>query len=294
MEPAAAPAAPDRRILYALMFLVTFLWSVNFLTAKVAMRQWPPVLLTGVRTLLALVFCLPLYWRSRPHAWDLPLFWRFFALGTLGMGTNQMFFAMGVKRTSIAHGSLIVGMTPVFVYLISCLANLEIFRPKKLIGMAVALIGIGTLQAKSTSGASLEGDALVFLGITSFTIFTVFSKPLSGRLNPFGTVTLNYIGASVFLLPATVVMGKDFPFHQLLPVSWLCLLFMAAVPSVFCFVLYHRVLPQLPASQVSTFTYLQPVIASGLAIPFLGESLSPTLLGGGLLILLGVWLTERF
>lgn len=276
------------------MFLVTLLWSFNFITSKVAMRQWNPVLLTGWRTILALLICLPFYWRERPHAWDGPMFWRFVGLGTLGMAANQLFFAMGVKRTSVAHGALIVGLTPLFIYLLSCATGQELFRPKKLIGMGVALTGIGVLQSKTSGGSSLMGDALVLLGCLMFTVFTVFSKPLSGKLSPIGTVTLNFLGAVVFLLPATITLSLDFPFRTLLPVSWLCLLFMAAVPSVFCFLIYYKVLKQMPASELSTFTYLQPVLASTMAIPLLGESMSLNLIGGGLIILLGVFLTERF
>jgi drug/metabolite transporter (DMT)-like permease len=283
-----------RRQLYALMFLVTLLWSFNFITSKVALRQWNPVLLTGLRTTLAWLICLPLYWRERPHDWNYKILWRYLALGCLGMAANQVFFALGVKRTSVAHGALIVGMTPVFVYLLSCAIGQEVFRPRKLIGMAVAISGIALLQAKSTGGASLVGDCLVLLGSLTFTVFTVFSKPLSGRLSPVGTVTLNYTGAALFLLPATVTLSLDFPFGQLLPISWLCLIFMAAVPSVLCFLLYYRVLRQMKASQLSTFTYLQPMLASAMAIPLIGESLSFSLVGGGLLILAGVFLTEKF
>ncbi|MFO0340197.1 MAG: DMT family transporter [Acidobacteriota bacterium] len=276
------------------MFLVTLLWSFNFITSKVAMRQWNPVLLTGWRTTLALLICLPLYWRERPHAWTWPIFWRFVGLGTLGMAANQLFFAMGVKRTSVAHGALIVGLTPLFVYLLSCAVGHEHFRPRKLLGMGLALAGISVLQAKSSAGASLLGDALVLLGCLTFTIFTVFSKPLSGALSPIGTVTLNFLGAVVFLAPATITLSIGFPFRQLLPISWLCLLFMAAVPSVFCFLLYYRVLQRLPASKLTSFTYLQPIMASTMAIPLLGEAMSISLLAGGLMILAGVYLAERF
>ena len=284
----------SKRHLYALMFLVTLLWSFNFITSKVAMRQWNPVLLTGCRTTLALLFCLPLYWRDRPHTWTWPIFWRFVGLGTLGMAANQLFFAMGVRRTSVSHGALIVGLTPLFVYSLSCAVGQERFRPKKLIGMGIAFSGIAILQSQSSGGSSLQGDALVLLGCLTFTVFTVFSKPLSGMLTPIATVTLNFLGAVIFLAPATITLSLDFPFRQLLPISWLCLLFMAAVPSVFCFLIYYKVLKQMPASKLTTFTYLQPVLASAMAIPMLGETLSISLLAGGLMILFGVFLTEKF
>ena len=276
------------------MFLVTFLWSFNFITSKIALRQWNPVMLTCLRTTIAFCIMVPLYWREGRQAVDWSLAWRLMALGTLGMAANQIFFSLGVKQTSVAHGALIIGMTPVFVYLLTAAIGQESFRPRKFIGLAVAVAGIAVLQAKSTGQSSLIGDALVLLASLTFTTFTVFSKPLSGRLSPIATVTLNYTGAMLFLLPATLTLSRDYPFHQILPLSWVCLLFMALVPSVLCFLLYYRVLRGLPASELSTFTYLQPVLAGGMAIPFLGESLSVNLFAGGLLILLGVFLTERF
>ncbi len=293
----AGGSGDSKRDLYALMFLVTLLWSFNFITAKIALRQWPPVLLTGCRTMLALVICLPLYWRERPLDWTWPLFFRYLGLGTLGMALNQVFFALGVKQTSVAHGALIVGTTPILVTFLSAAIGQEVFRPRKLIGMAVALGGIAVLQWNSGgkgSQASFVGDCLVLLGCLCFTVFTVFSKPLSGRLSVVGTVTLNYFGASLVLAPATLSLAAGFSWNDLLPISWLCLFFMAAVPSVLCFLLYYRVLRGLSASKLSAFTYLQPLLASSMAIPLLGESLTANLLGGGLLILLGVWLTEKF
>lgn len=284
----------SKQSLYWLMFLATFLWSLNFIVSKVALRQWHPVLLTGCRTLLALLICLPLYWKERPFDWTWSLFFRYLGLGSLGMALNQIFFALGVKQTSVAHGALIVGMTPIFVYFLSAAIGQEDFRPKKLIGMAIALLGIGLLQVNSSGQSSFIGDSLVLMGVLSFTVFTVFSKPLSGRLSITGTVTLNYLGASILLLPATIGVGQHFRWQELLPISWLCLLFMAAVPSVLCFFLYYRVLRGLSPSKLSAFTYLQPLLASSMAIPMLGESLALNLVGGGLLILLGVWLTEKF
>jgi drug/metabolite transporter (DMT)-like permease len=275
------------------MFLVTFLWSFNFITSKIALRQWNPVMLTCLRTTIAFFLMVPLYWqeRSQPLGWSRT--WRLMALGTLGMAANQIFFALGVKQTSVAHGALIIGMTPVFVYLLTAVIGQETFRPRKFIGLAIALAGIGVLQANATGKSTLLGDSLVLLASLSFTAFTVFSKPLSGRQSPIATVTLNYTGAMLFLLPATIIVGWDYPFHQILPISWACLLFMALVPSVLCFLLYYRVLRGLPASKLSTFTYLQPILAGGMAIPFLGETLSWNLFTGGLLILLGVFATER-
>jgi drug/metabolite transporter (DMT)-like permease len=49
----------------------------------------------------------------------------------------------------------------------------------------------------------------------------------------------------------------------------------------------------LAASRVAAFSYLQPFFATSLGIWLLAERLTPRLLAGGALILLGVYLTER-
>ena len=63
--------------------------------------------------------------------------------------------------------------------------------------------------------------------------------------------------------------------------------------SVVSYLLFAYVLTELAASRVAAFNYLQPVIASGLAIWLLSERLTSKVVMGGGLILAGVYLTER-
>ena len=63
--------------------------------------------------------------------------------------------------------------------------------------------------------------------------------------------------------------------------------------SVVPYLIYAFALTELAASRVSAFSYLQPVIATALAIWLLAERLTVRAVVGGALILLGVYLTER-
>jgi drug/metabolite transporter (DMT)-like permease len=68
---------------------------------------------------------------------------------------------------------------------------------------------------------------------------------------------------------------------------------MAVFSSVLGYLMYYYALTHMPASRVSTFSYLQPVLAIFLAMVFLGERAEPSLFSGGALVLAGVFLAER-
>ena len=68
---------------------------------------------------------------------------------------------------------------------------------------------------------------------------------------------------------------------------------MALVSSLICYGIFYHAMRFMSATRLSAFAYLQPVFATGLAVPFLGESLTSSLVSGGILVLFGVFLTER-
>jgi drug/metabolite transporter (DMT)-like permease len=118
-------------------------------------------------------------------------------------------------------------------------------------------------------------------------------KPSAQR---FGSLTMNtYAFASSALVLAPPAAGYYWGFDYLAPSSsaWVSLLYMALFPSLLCYLIYYYALSYIPATRISMFSYLQPLLATTMAIPLLGETLSVTLLSGGALILAGVALSER-
>ena len=75
--------------------------------------------------------------------------------------------------------------------------------------------------------------------------------------------------------------------------AWWGLGFLVVIGSVISYLVFAYVLTGLAASRAAAFNYLQPVIASGLGIWVLSETLTWKVLIGGSVILAGVYLTER-
>jgi len=286
-------------LLYILIAAMVFFWSANYIVGKIALREFPPLLLAGLRIGLAGVFILPAYAMQKGAAsWnirDLPML---IYLGLFGVTLNQLFFIIGLSRTSVLHSSLIIAMTPIFVLAIAALIKQEQITVRKAAGMLIAVIGVGILNALPAStapGASptLLGDLFVFLAGVTFAMFTVLSKKISLRHSSITVNTFAYVSGAIALAPVVIWQGQHFSYRMVSLAGWSSLLYMALFPSVICYLIYYYALGHISASRVSAFSYLQPVVATLLAALALGERVTLPLVAGGAVIFSGVYLTER-
>jgi drug/metabolite transporter (DMT)-like permease len=297
----AAGAKPSRAQLYALLGVMLVFWSANFIFAKLAIRELPSVLVVCLRTLLAGVVMWPVYAFARDRfepgmrVWrrqDVPMLT---ALGVLGVIGNQLLFIVGLSMTSVAHGSVITALAPLFVLSGAAVIGQEHFTGRKLIGMLVAAGGVGVLQIgrSHSGGATFAGDLIMVASQVVFAAFTVLSKRVAAQ---FGTITLNtfaFLCGALILLPFTVWDLSRIDVARVSYAAWMSVAYMALFPSIAGYLIYSYALRYLPASRVSSVSYLQPVLATLLAVFFLREQPGAAFAGGAALVLGGVYVTER-
>jgi drug/metabolite transporter (DMT)-like permease len=286
-------------LLYSLIAVMVLLWSANFIVGKIALRQFPPLLLGGLRVSFAGLFLLPLYirqaWRegTEGHRADAPLL---LALGVVGVALNQLLFVLGLSRTTVSHSAVFIGLTPLFVILIAAAMKQEKVTARRAAGMAISLAGVAILNGAAQSGAaspSLSGDVLVILAALTFAWFTVVGKGVGRRQTSITVNTFAYVGAAVAFLPLILWQSRDFDFRLITPAGWVTVAYMALFPSVICYLIYYWALTKIPASKLSAFTYLQPVLTTLMGMAVLGEQVSANLVAGGTVIVGGVYLAER-
>ena len=283
----------------ALIGLMVFLWSANFIVAKYALREFSPVMAGALRFTIAGAIIGPLYWwktrQAPPRHWRRHNLPRLLGTGILGVGLNQLCFLIGLERTSVGHASLVIASTPVMVLLLSASQGHERITPKKVIGLAVAISGVVFLQfsAATSTQASVVGDLFILLACLAFASFTVFGKSIVSQYDGLTVNTVAYVGSAVVLSPITIWYGSRSNFAAVTWAGWSALLYMAVFPSLLCYMIYYHALSFVPASRIAALSYVQPVLATLLAILLLGEHLTLTLLIGGLLVITGVLIAER-
>lgn len=287
------------RHLYFLLAAMVFFWSINFIVAKQTLREFPPVLGAALRFSFAALLGVPLQWylsRDEPkQSWSRrDLLW-LAALGVGGVCGNQLIWMIGISKTSVAHAAVMIGMSPLAVLLLAAFIGQEKLTSKKLIGLCIAVLGVGVVQSarESHTEATPLGDLLVVISTFLFAFFSVYGKREGKR---FGALLVNAsgnLGAALLLLPLVVWYLAQGAATHVSASAWLGLLFMAAFPSLLCYGIFYYALRFLPASKVSALAYLQPVISTSFAVGLLREPMSSAFIAGGILVLAGVLVAER-
>ncbi len=284
---------PDKRTprrVYALLGFMVFVWSINFIVAKTALKEFPPLLLGALRFSLAGVIITPVY-LMRPRK---PIargeLWKLLGIGIVGVGINQLAFLLGLIRTSVGHAAILICLTPVFTLLLSSYAGHEKITRYKLAGLILAISGVGVLQGGNifTGHGNPLGDLFIVVSSFTFAFFAVSGKTIREHTSGLTINTVAYLGSTVILSPVTFFLAKDFNFAGVSATGWICVLFIAVFPSLIAYLIYYHALHYMPATRISMLAYLQPVIATSFAIPILGEKVTSSLLIGGALVLAGV------
>ena len=118
-EGGSSSSHPPVARIYALLTLMVFFWAINFVIARIALREFPSLLAASIRACLAGLILLPIYlWKGRQYdkePWTLADVPKLFILGVLGVTFNQALFLLGLERTSTPHAAIIAGMLPIQV-----------------------------------------------------------------------------------------------------------------------------------------------------------------------------------
>jgi drug/metabolite transporter (DMT)-like permease len=119
---------PSDARLYSLLFLMLLIWSLNYVIGKVALCEFPPLLLAALRTTISGVFILPFFlWNHRGNMrqWKWCEFASLLALGFFGVVLNQIFFVAGLAWTSVAHAAIVITLMPILVLLFAAYLGQE-------------------------------------------------------------------------------------------------------------------------------------------------------------------------
>jgi drug/metabolite transporter (DMT)-like permease len=162
---------------------------------------------------------------------------------------------------------------------------------------ALGLIGVA-LVARPGAGGFAPGHALGVAALQfaslSWTIGALYSQSVKRPLPVFTASAIEMIAGSVALLVESRLAGEDLALvASASGAAWGAMLYLVVFGSLIGFTAFAYCLSVLPAGTVSTYAYVNPVVAVALGAFVLGEPLSVGLLGGAVLILFAVVLATR-
>jgi drug/metabolite transporter (DMT)-like permease len=284
--------------IHGLMLLITLLGGGNHVAGKEALTGLGPVALAQLRSLgAALVYGAIFFaWSKRPRLRLRLGEWFLLAVvAALGTAFNQLFYVMGLSRSTVVHASLILSTGPVIVLVISCLMGLEGLTVSKFVGMLVSFGGVALLTmgaASRSDGGHWTGDILLLVGTVAGSCYTILVKKISDRYDTLTLNTLTFGLGALLMLPFGSSAVSGVRWACLSTAAWSGLAYMVVVGSVISYLVYVFALTKLTASRVAAFGYLSPLITAALGAWWLAEKLTSRVVLCGVIILAGVYLTE--
>lgn len=286
--------APTRRLL----LLVQFSFGAFPMLGKLAMEPGafaPRAVLAwrlGIGSLVLMAFAV---WRhgrvALPGPRDLVAL---AGLSVIGITVNQLLYLEGLSRSTAVNAGLLITVIPVATLLIAALAGHERLTTRRVLGIGLAVAGIGWMflrnGARVGSADTRLGDLLMIGNAVAYSGYLVLAKPVLRRLPQpvvlawvfaFGALGLPWITRGVELGPA----GADV-------LNWWALLGVVLGPTLFSYLGNIVVLSRTHASTTAAYVMLQPLIAAVLGIVVLGERPDPALLVTAVCVLGGLWLVS--
>lgn len=219
-------------------------------------------------------------------------------LAITGIFLYALCFFYGLKHISAGRGALVVALTPVVVALAAWFLGQERMTPVKLAGVAIAMLGCLTVIGKGNPLALLHGavgigEWLILGCVLCWTAYTFIGRRATKTLSPLAaTLWASLIGSLLIGITALLQGGSE-----LMAWSWqvwASVVFLALGGTALAFTWFADGVKRLGAARASVFVNLVPVFAVLQAAVLLDERLALPVLGGGLLVIAGVWLTANF
>lgn len=272
---------------FAILYII---WGSTYLFIRLASETIPPLLMAGVRFILAGAVMLALASRIGggerdpigPRQWSAA-----FVTGALLLLGGNGLVSYGEQFVASGVVALLVATVPLFIALIGA-----VFLSQRVprLGLAGLLVGLGGTAVLLSPGGG-AGDPghmlLVLVSPLCWAIGSLYATrgPLPKRL--LLASGLEMLGGGALLLLAGSATGELGRLHltSISALSVLSLLYLVVFGSLVAFSAYVWLLTKVPTSAVATYAYVNPLVAVFLGWLFLGERITPkTLAAGGLIV----------
>jgi drug/metabolite transporter (DMT)-like permease len=280
-----------------LLFLATGLaWGIPYFFIQIALEDFSSYSIIFIRVLIGAAIMVPLALNSgalkialKHWKWVL-----FFAV--IEMIIPWWFITEAGKHISSGLTALLIATVPMFgVVVASLVGDKTIRNPKTLFGMAIGFAGVVGLVGID----SLQGiiDPIwvgaVILAAIGYAVAPAVIAYKIGFVPTTGVISLSMVFVGMaYLVPALTQLPQEIANVPSLN-SWLALAGLGAICSALAFVLFFALIKEIGAARSTLIVYINTLVALLLGVVFLNEPITPGLIIGLPLVLIGSWLAGQ-
>ena len=270
---------------------VYLLWGSTYLGIKYAIATMPPLLMGSLRFLAAGGVLYLLAIRQGDTTKDRPGSKQWLAALAIGGamlvgGNGGVILAEQYVPTGVV--ALFVATAPLWMAIIDRVVFGRHLPPLVIVGLVIGFGGVAfMIGSPGSSHINLFGAALALAAPLCWASGSVFTRHVKLPVRPLVAASMEMLWAGVLFGVWSLATGELGRFHWqgISRTSWLALLYLIVFGSLIGFSAYVWLLRAAPLSLVSTYAYVNPVVAVILGTIFLSERLSPrTVIAGGIIL----------
>ncbi len=223
---------------------------------------------------------------------------RLVACAVFGMVINMLLFFKGLSLSTPINSSVIVTISPILVLLMSSYLLREKITWLKVGGIFLGLSGALMLVLFSGDfGQNAPnipvGNLLFMVNAFSFSVYLILIKPLAAKYHAITLMKWLFLCALIINLPITLSEFREVEWQALPSEAIWSMVYVVLGTTFSTYLLNVFAIKELSASTLSSFIYLQPLIAIFFAILVGVDELTPLKIGAGLLVFIGVYLVTK-
>lgn len=284
------------------LFAANLIYGINYSVAKDVMPEYiKPFGFIFIRVSGALLlFWLFAFTSKESETIRKKDFIRLALAGLFGVAINQLLFFKGLAITTPINAAIIMTVNPILVLLIAAAVLHERISLTKVSGIALGLLGAVFLTTYTPTGFVLPdfshqtsmGDLFVLINAISYAIYLVVVKPLMHRYKPIAVIKWIFLFGFVYVIPFGWPEFTEIDWSAITTVLALEIAFVVIGTTFFAYLLSIFALKNLNPSTVSIYIYLQPLLATLIALWWGNDHLDLPKVVAAALIFAGVYLVS--
>lgn len=286
---------------YFLIVVSSILAGFAYPATTAALRGFAEKDLLLLRMVVCMIPFLPFLWsaRKRLGAWSRGDWARIAAVGLLGYALPLALGTYGLKLSSATSASLLVGLEPMTIVLLSVLFLGERMTRLKALSTILGLSGATLIAFQgppSFAGAftdRLRGDLILAGHGACWALYSVIGKSALRRVRPLdftaATTAFGLLGIAAWAGPSVVPSAWQGASSG----AWAALLYLALAGGFLATWMWNAALEKVEAGKAANFIFLQPLVGVLSGIYLQGDPFTGWSAAGGALVLGGMWAATR-
>ncbi len=286
---------------YIMLVCATLFWAGNFMIGKFAfLSNIPPMSLVFFRWSLVWFLLFPFTYKEilrhkEVILGNLPLL---FFLALTSVGLFNSFTYLSLVHTQVINASLFNTAIPAIIILLCFILKIEKTNKYQIFGLIISVLGILSIITKLNLEIILslnfnKGDLIMIGGVITWVLYSSFLKKKKFTLPLLTLVHVLCSFGLIFIFPQfiyEVTQGKVIDFNVNL---FYILIFLALFPSIGSYYCWAGAVSIVGANRAGIFLSLIPLFSTIMAILFYNEKFQFFHLIGAILIILGLFLSNR-